>query len=227
MIMSTTITQHSLERTSLYAVASDSDRPLSSPSTSPVSVGGGDLPLPYDLLNLGDPAAAVAALLAISFQEDRKHAKLASALVESNRLREGEMRVAEMNQKADEIRAEGWARGLSQVLSAACSVNGGIQSLREKEPHKAQALLSLWSEGGKGFEAGGMIIGNDHQADAVNHQAQADLLESRAEASRVARDKFEEEASDARQMLHKIMEFVKEMNEVRNATLQAVASFKA
>jgi hypothetical protein len=175
----------------------------------------------------GDPAAEVAALLAISFQEDRKHARESSDLEESNRLREGEVRVAEMHQKADDIRSEGWARGLSQVLSAGCSVAGGALSLNACDAHHGDAVLSLWSGGGKGFDAGGTIIGNGYQADAVDHQSQADLLDSRVEASKVARDKFAEEASDARQMFQKTLEFVKEINEVRNATLQAVASFKA
>jgi len=188
---------------------------------------GQDLPLPIDFPSMGDPAAEVAALMAILFREDRKHAREASDLEETNRLREGEARVAEMHQKAEEIRREGWARGLSQVLSAGCSVAGGAMSLKAADSHKGDALLSLWSGGGKGFDAGGTIIGNGFQADAVGHQSQADLLESRIEASRIARDKLADEASDARQMVQKVMEFVKEMNEVRNATLQSVASFKA
>jgi hypothetical protein len=185
------------------------------------------LPLPFDFPSLGDPAAEVAALLALSFQEDREHAKESSDLDEANRLREGEMRVAEMREKAEEIRREGWARGLSQIASAGCGVAGGALSLNADDPHKGDALLSLWSGGGKGFDAGGTIVGNGYQADAMAHQSEADLLESRVEASRVSRDKFAEEANDARQMVQKVMDFVKEMNEVRNATLQTVASFKA
>src|SRR5262249_32548011 len=100
-------------------------------------------------------------------------------------------------------------------------------SLDASDSHKGDALLSLWSGGGKGFDAGGTILGNSYQADAVEHQSQADLLESRADGSRIARDKFVDEANDARQMFQKALEFVEEINQVRNATLQTVASFKA
>src|SRR5258708_926211 len=227
MIMSTAITKSSTAGASPYAVTPDSSTTSSSPSEAAIGTSRGDLPLPLAFPDLGDPEAEVAELLAMSFQEDRKNANESSDFQELSRLREGEMRVAEMHQKADEIRREGWARGLSQVLSAGCSVAGGAMSLKADDSHKGDALLSLWSGGGKGFDAGGMIIGNGCQADAVDHQSQADLLESRAEANKIARDKFAEEASDARQMFQKVMEFVKEMNEVRNSTMQAVASFKA
>jgi len=226
MIVSAPITQNSVGRTSAHPVA-ESDTPSASPSTSAESASGGNLPLPFDFPNLGDPAAEVAALLAIAFQEDRKHAREASDLEELNRFQEGEMRVAELHRKADEIRSEGWTRGLAQVLSAGCSVAGGALSLKSSDPHQGDALLSLSSGGGKGLEAGGMIMGNGHQAEALDHQSNADRHEARAEASKVARDRFEAEASDAGRMFQKVMEFVKEMNEVRNATLQGVASFKA
>jgi len=225
--MSTTITESSPAGESPYATTSDSSSPSFSPSSAPIGTRAGDLPLPTDFPNLGDPVAEVAALLAMSFQEDRKHAHESSDLEEANRLREGEMRVAEMHQKADSIRSEGWTRGLSQVLSAGCSVAGGAMSLGASDSRKGDALLSLWSAGGKGFDAGGMIMGNGRQADAVDHQAQADRLESRGEASKIARDKFADEARDVQQMFEKVMQFVKELNDVRNATLQAVASFKA
>jgi hypothetical protein len=224
--MTTSISQNTDAVTSPYSVASDSNEPPS-PSASWAGSGVGGLPLPLDCPSMGDPAAEVAALLALSFQEDRKHANESSDLEELNRLREGERRVAEMHEKADEIRREGWARGLSQVASAGCSVVGGSESLGASDPHKGDALLSLWSAGGKGFDATGTILGNQYQGAAQDDQAEADLAESRMDACRIARDKFGEEANDARQMFQKVMEFVKEMNEIRNATLQTVASFKA
>jgi hypothetical protein len=223
MIMSTTITQSSIA--SSYTVTPDPDQPSSAPSTSSAAATGGELPLPLDAPSGGDPTAEVATLLALSFQEDRKHARESSDLEERNRLREGELRVAEMHDKADEIRYEGWARGLTQILSAGCGVTGGVMGL--EYPQKADAWVSLFSGGGKGFEATGTILGNCYQADAVDDQANADLLDSQAEASKVAREKFAEEANAARQMFEKVLEFVKEVNEVRSATLQAVASFKA
>jgi hypothetical protein len=226
MIMSTTIGQNSVAGPSPYTVTSDSNEP-SSTSASSNGPSGGDLPVPFDLPSLGDPVSDVAALLALLFREDRKHARESSDLEEVARLREGEMRVAEMHEKADEIRSEGWARGLSQIANAACSVAGAASSLNEKDPRVGDALASRWSAGGKGFDALGTILGSGYAAAAVEHQSQADLHDSLAEAKKVARDKFAEEASDARQMIQKVMDFVKEMNEVRNATLQTVASFKA
>jgi hypothetical protein len=185
------------------------------------------MPLPLDFPGLGDPVTEVAALMAMLFQEDRKHARKSSDLEELNRLQLGEMRVAELHEKADEIRREGWARGLSQVAGSGCSVAGGAMSLNAGDSHRGDALLSLWSGGGKAFDASGTILGNNYQANAMDYQSQADLLESRAEGTKIARDRLVEEANDARQMFQKVLEFVKEMNEVRNATLQTVATFKA
>ena len=91
----------------------------------------------------------------------------------------------------------------------------------------ADAYLSIWSGGGNAFDAGGNIIGSGYQANAVERQSEADLHESRGEASKVVRDKFNEEANDARQMATKMLDFVKEINETRNATLQIAASLKA
>jgi hypothetical protein len=226
MIMSTTIGQNSVAGPSPYTVTADSNEP-SSTSTSSNGTNGGDLPVPFDLPSLGDPVSDVAALLALLFREDRKHARESSDLEEVARLREGEMRVEEMHQKADEIRSEGWARGVSQIANAACGVAGGALNLSADDPHEGEAVASLFSAGGKGFDALGGILGSGYAAAAVEHQSQADLHDSLAEAKKVARDKFAEEASDARQMVQKVLEFVKEMNEVRNATLQTVASFKA
>jgi hypothetical protein len=227
MIMSTTIRQTSVAGPSPYAVTSDSSEPSPSPSTSSSGTSEGGLQAPFDLPSLGDPVSDVAALLAMMFREDRKHARESSDLEEVARLREGEKRVEEMHEKADEIRGEGLARGLSQIASAGCSVAGGALSLSADDPHDGETLASLCSGGGKGFDAAGTIQGSDFAAAAVEHQAQADRHDSLAEAKKVARDKFAEEASDARQMIQKVMDFVKEMNEVRNATLQTVASFKA
>ena len=100
-------------------------------------------------------------------------------------------------------------------------------SLSANDSHKGDALLSLWSGGSRGFDACGTIAGSSYQARAVVQQSEADRFESLADASKIARDKFTEEASDARQMFQKVTDFVKETNEVRNATLQAIASFKA
>jgi len=226
MIMSTTIRQNSVAGPSPYTVTSDSNEP-SSTSASSNGPSGGDLPVPFDLPSLGDPVSDVAALLALLFREDRKHARESSDLEEVARLREGEMRVAEMHEKADEIRDEGLARGLSQIASAACTAAGATASLNENDPHVGEALSNRWSAGGKGFDATGNILGSGYAAAAVEHQAEADLHDSRADAKKVARDKFAEEANDARQMLQKVMDFVKKMNEVQNSTLQPIASFKA
>src|SRR5438270_9855292 len=103
MIMSTTIRQTSVAGPSPYTETSDSNEP----STSSTGTGGGGLHAPFNLPNLGDPVSEVAALMAVMFQDDRKHARESSDWEEVARLREGEMRVAEMHEKADEIRSEG------------------------------------------------------------------------------------------------------------------------
>jgi len=225
--MSTTITQNSpVTGASQYSVSPDPDQPSSAPSisSSDTSGGGGLLPT-LETSGSGDLATEMAILLAKSFREDRKHANESADLEELNRLREGEMRVAELHNKADEIRSEGLARGVSQICGAVCSGVGGGFALGD--PKTADAYLSIWSGGGKAFDAGGNIIGSGYQANAVERQSEADLHESRGEASKVVRDKFTEEANDARQMATKMLEFVKEMNETRNATLQIAASLKA
>ena len=200
--MSTTITSDSSATASQYAALLDSNEPSSSPAT-PTTVTSVHPSLSLDFPTLGDPMAEIAALLAMSFQEDRKHAKRLLDLEEASRLREGEMRIEAMHQKADEIVPKVGPGDSRSPAGAGCSAAGGIMSLTANDSHKGDALLSLWSGGSKGFHACGTIAGSSYQARAVVQQSEADRFESLADASRVARDKFSEEASDARQCSRK------------------------
>jgi hypothetical protein len=84
----------------------------------------------------------------------------------------------------------------------------------------------LGSGGGKGFDAAGTIAGSKYQANQVDAQSDADFHASVADAHKIQRDKLNERVDDAKRMLEKVLEFVKEMNGTRNATLQTAASFK-
>jgi hypothetical protein len=199
----------------------------SSPSASRdplISADDGALALPIDD-TAGDPITEIAVLLAQSFREERKQARDASDAAEASRLHEAEQQVQAMRDKASSLRHEGWIKGATMVLSGGCGVLGAGGSIGQSE-EDARRTMTRWSATGKGAEGLGVIFGNSYEADAQEHQAEADLHDARASAYKVSSEKYRDEADEAQRMTKKVMEFLEHARESRDATAGAASAIR-
>jgi hypothetical protein len=176
-------------------------------------------------LEANDPITEVAVLLARSLREDRKQALELSDVAEAARVREAEAQVAEMRAKADAIRQEGWVRGATMALSGGSSMLGGGLAIGKADT-VANCTMTMSSGGAKAFEAIGVGLGNDESAAAQEHQAEADLHDARATGHKVAAEKYRDEADEARRMTKKVMDFLENVNQSRNAAAGTAAAIR-
>jgi hypothetical protein len=174
---------------------------------------------------VGDPITAVAVLLAQSFREERKQALDASDAAEAARVREVEQQVQKMRDKADALRAEGWIRGTTMVLSGGFSALGALQSIRKSDAD-ATNTMTRHSACGKGVEGIGTGLGGSYDATAQEHQGDADLHEARAGVHKVTSEKYRDDADEAQRMVRKVMDFLEQAKASHDATAGAAAAIR-
>ena len=170
-----------------------------------------------------DPVSQASILLVQSFRDERSDARKTAALAEVSRVREGEARVHEMHEKADEIRKAGLVKGIATAASGALTITGGAIALGKASDSAAQKFMTLGSGSGKVFEGAGNIVGSRYDAEAIDCEANAAGHESLSEAARTAREEATAQANDAKQSAQKVTDALKEISATRNATLQAAA----
>jgi hypothetical protein len=200
---------------SSYSSSASFERSLI-PNNNSVEIGASDA-VDDSLLAMnesgGDPMTEVAILLARSFREDHRQALQRSDVEELARLREGEAKVQEMREKANAIRAEGWARGAMLAVSGGLNIGGAFTATSKAGDRAMNGLSGM----GKLAEGAGSIFGNAYSANAVLHQAESDRHEGRASAHQIASEKYREEANSAQKMVGKVMDFLSNLSQSRTA----------
>jgi len=171
----------------------------------------------------GDPITEVAVLLAQSFREERKQALEASDAAEAARVREVEQQVQELRERADALRAGGWIRGAAMAFSGAAGLAGAVGSIGESDVD-TRRLSEGFTSGGKLGEAVGAGFGGSYDCAAQRHQGEADLHEGRAATHKVASERHRDEADEAKRMVRKVMEFLEQAKESRDATAGAASA---
>lgn len=183
------------------------------------------LPDPVDQLSSSaDVVAQIAAMLIHSLREDRNAARLKSAAEELTIRREGEQRVAKLHEKADAIRTRGLWDGIGQIGGGALAGGGAAMQLGGDKWQKAGKIF----EGSKAASSGIGSLGatryearqTDLDADAEHHRANADLASKRQQ-------QLDDDVRDARELLSKVADFLRECNGARNSARQQAASIRA
>lgn len=170
----------------------------------------------------GDDAVTQASILLVqAFRNERSEARKAAEFAEQFRVREGEARVHELHEKADEVRKAGLVKGIATAAGGAFTIAGGAFALSNESDCTAQKFMTLGSGSGKVFEGAGGMIGSRYDANATDHDANAAAHEARGEAARTVRDEATAQANDAKQSAANLTEALKEITAARNATVQA------
>lgn len=173
-----------------------------------------------DLMICGDAFEKIAALLTHASRQDRKQARESAQLEEKNIMAEGKKRVKAMRDEADAIRKESYITGGTKLVSGALSLESTVQLFggTEASSERYAAVLTgcstatgatggMWAEGYRADQ-------RDHKADAVEH-------ESKAEAAKRRHQEFCEQSDDARAMLDKIADFLRDVKAASNDARKA------
>lgn len=168
-----------------------------------------------------DIAAQIAAMLIHSLREDRNAARMKSAAEEMTIKQEGERRVASMRDKAGAIRSEGLCSGISQIGGGVMGASGAACGLAGED--KWGALVKESKDVFTGsctlVAAGPRARQAELDADAEQHKIAADLASKRQQ-------QLDDDARDARELLSKVADFLRECNGARNSARQQAASIR-
>jgi hypothetical protein len=173
----------------------------------------------------GDPITEVAVLLAQSFREERKQALEASDAAEAARVGAVEQQVQEVRERADSLRDAGWIRGATLAVSGGAAVAGAILSIG-KSDETTDRLSTGFTGGGKLVEGVGMGFGGSYESAADKHQGEAHLHEGRADAYKVASERHRDEADEAQRMTRKVMDFLENVKQSRDAAENAASGIR-
>lgn len=196
------------------------------------------LPDPVQGMVLSDDAIAqIAGMLTLALREDRKSARKLAQSEGMIQARESAMRVSEMKKQAAEIRAAGVEKAITGCVQAALQLGAAstaVWGVSTKTPEGATASEKLqaqwraqdaWSAG---LNAGSTVTGavatlsaSEHEAAGKLHEAEAARHESAAAAAKRHEEQYLDEAGEAKRLLDKVAEFLKEVRSSQNASAQA------
>lgn len=187
---------------------------------------GGSVALPEPLRSLasgGDLIAELTALLTLASRSDRDAARKAERAEDMLRTQQEHLKVQHMHEQADDIRAQGWAEGLSEVGQGVCQIGAGtIECVPGKLDWNDVSLAMS-----KGFAGAGSTVSGQYKA--MEKLAQADAEEAGGNADRAGRGSKEasEDVENARDMLKKIASFYEQMLQAQGASMNAAANWRA
>jgi len=187
---------------------------------------GGLVALPEPLITLasgGDLIAELTALLTLASRSDRDAARKAERAEDMLRTQEEHLKVQHLHEQADNIRAQGWAEGLSEIGQGFCQIGAGTFECVPGKLDWNDVSLAM----NKGFAAAGSTV--TAQFKAMEKLDQADAEEAGGNADRAGRGAKEasEDVENARGMLKKIASFYEQMLQAQSASMNAAANWRA
>jgi len=185
----------------------------------------GMLTLPDPLPSLGsggDLLAELTALLTLASRSDRDAARASERAEDMLRTQQEDLKVQQMHEQADDIRAGAWAEGLSEIGQGVCQIGAGTFECKSGKLDWNDMSLAM----NKGFAAAGTTVSGQYQA--MEKLSQADAEEAGASADRAGRGAKEasEDVQNARDMLKKIASFYEQMLQAQSASLNAAANWR-
>lgn len=196
----------------------------SEPAVSPAATPAAFLPDPLAAMAMGDDMIAqVVAMMAKSFREDRKEARKLNRLEENNIAKETAAKVKSLRDKADQIRKEGFATGMSMMVGGALTAGGAAMSLARvgQSPTRAPQWSALGSGCGDGVKGMGQFVAAGHRSAQTEAEGEAARHDGHAEAAKRRAVEYTGAMDDARRMLDKVAEFLKSVRDSQNASTQA------
>jgi hypothetical protein len=182
--------------------------------------------LPEPLQSLasgGDLLAELTVLLTLASQSERDAARKAERAADVLRTQQEHLKVQQMHEQADDIRAQGWAEGLADIGQGVCQIGAGTITSKLGKLDWNDVSLAM----NKGFAAAGSMVSGQYKA--MEKLAQADAEEAGANADRAGRASKEAsgDVENARDMLKKIASFYEQMLQAQSASMNAAANLRA
>jgi len=209
------------------------------PATSSASEPSAPTLMPDPLGQLSssaDVVAQIAAMLIRSLREDRNAARMKSAAEEVNIRREGDRRVAKLHEKADAIRSQGWASGVGQIGAGVLAGGGAAMQfggMNLPAGSNSQRALNGWEKtgnvlsGSRDASSGmGTIVSKQYEAEAGDLEADAEQHKVNADLASKRQQQVEDDVRDARELLSKVADFLRECNGARNNARQQASSIR-
>jgi hypothetical protein len=204
------------------------------------------LPEPATQVRLGDDAIyEIAALLAQSASDDRKHARNARSASEKSIEQQTKKKLEAMRDKADAVRTAATIRGVTGMAAGTITVAGGVSQMSEaakiqtvgsgqdgalttgeqaansKASSRGAAHGSIGSGFGKCFESLGGLAAGQLDAEAEEHEADAFRHGAIADRALRAVEEHTDQMRDARELINKVMDFLKDVRSSQESSAQA------
>lgn len=199
---------------------------------------GGSAPQPATLVP--DPLAAmvlsddliaqITGMLALSFRDDRKQARKLAHLEDRAQASETRMRISRMLDKAEATRAAGMWSGIGQIASGALTASAALAApCPVASPGAEGAAANCASKvlegvlrgSAEGASGAGKIAEGEFKARAEEQDAMAAEHESNATGARRRGDLHRDDVSEAKRMLDKVAEFLREVRTGQNSAKSA------
>lgn len=172
------------------------------------------LPDPLTGMAMGDDAIAqITSLLAKSLRDDRKSSRDLANVEDKLAAQETAKRVSEMHDKADAIRTGGLAEGLAQIGAGGLQIGAAATS--------SKAVSGTLTGAASGATGAGSIMGGIHKAEAADCDAAAAEHEANADGAKRRGERHRDDMQEAKRMLDKVADFLKEMRGGQNAAAAA------
>lgn len=178
------------------------------------------LPDPLDTMLMGDDVIAqITAMMSKAFREDRKTARSQARIEDQAHWSHAMEKVAALREQAESIGREAKWKGFTTIAGSAlqgAGVAGGFA-----DSGRSQAWLAS-GEVGNGFMRGAGELGGGAES-AIQKELEADaaLADAKAERAKRAADECRDEAADAKRMVDKVAEFLKEVRSGQAAAASA------
>lgn len=207
---------------------------------------GGLLPVPVG--SLGDDAyARLAMLLTKADESDRKASRTLEQTADQAATAEENQRVQEMQDKARQDEAQGWASGLGDIAAGACTIGGAFaagssgsgngtsaasnaatDTTAASEAGKQAAAHFDWHTAmpgiGSGAQGAGVITAGVFKSNADGDDGAAARYDAQSQAQVRRYNEVHDRITAANDSMQKVEQFLEQMQQTVNATRLAAAT---
>jgi len=166
-----------------------------------------------------DVIAQITAMMSKAFREDRKGARSLARLEDQAQWTHAMEKVAALKEQAKAIGREATWKGVTTIAASTFQGAGAAGGFADSS--HSQAWLASGDAGSGLMRGTGELGGGAESSLQKELEADAALADAKAERAKRAADEQRDEAADAKRMLDKVAEFLKEIRSSQAAAASA------
>ncbi|MFZ5897564.1 MAG: hypothetical protein ACOY0T_41325 [Myxococcota bacterium] len=167
------------------------------------------------------PEAQVAQLLAESARDQRDRVEQERSSIDEQLLQAEQHQVEALQEQADHVRAAGWIKGATMMLSGALGVAAAVNGLSSSSTVSAKCVSEGAGALGKSLEAAGALLGASEDAAAKGSEADAMAAGSAARHLERRLDELQSTTQTANEQLQKSIDAAAQAAQLRAQEEQA------